>query len=359
MKKSSKLAALALSAALALGIAVPAFAATDYGMGEETDKTTAAADAVVTKHLQTNEGSTVKATFTYTATGTTVATDEKGTSSESTAGLDVSIAPITLTSDGSGTTVDGTGAITFPTYTHAGVYAYTITEVQSATIVNADGKDGTMTYDSTLYLMRVYVENGDNGTTTISAVTFEKDPSATENGEKVNALEFTNTFVEKTDDDEDDDSSLTISKTVSGDMGDKTKDWTFTVTFTAPTHVPEGWTVANIAMVGDKTGTVNADGTITFTLKSDQSVTFNNVVVGTKYTVTETESGQDGYTTTGEVKTATTITDAGKNEAKIENHKDDITVTGVILNNAPFILMGSVAIAGVVLYGIAKRKLLA
>lgn len=359
MRKSSKFAALALSAALAFGIAVPAFAATYYGMGEETDKTTAAADAVVTKHLQTNEGSTVKATFTYTATGTTVATDEKGTSSESTAGLDVSIAPIVLTSDGSGTTVDGTGAITFPTYTHAGVYAYTITEVQSATIVNDDGKEGTMTYDSTLYLMRVYVENGDNGTTTISAVTFEKDPSATENGEKVNALEFTNTFVEKTDGD-DDDSSLTISKTVSGDMGDKTKDWTFTVTFIAPTHVPEGWTVADIAMVGDKTGTVNAaDGTITFTLKSDQSVTFNNVVVGTKYTVTEAESGQDGYTTTGEVETATTISDKGKNEAKIENKKDGITITGLFLNNAPFILMGSVAIAGVVLYGIAKRKLLA
>lgn len=356
MRKSSKFAALALSAALAFGIAVPAFAA-DYGMGEETDKTTGASEAVVTKHLQTNEGLTVKATFTYTATGTTVAIDEDGTSSESTEGLNVSIAPIELTSDGSGATVNGTGAITFPTYTHAGVYAYTINEVQSATIVNEDGKDGTMTYDTTLYLMRVYVVNGSDGPS-ISAVTFEKNPTATENGEKVKDPEFTNTFVEKTDD-EDEDSSLTISKVVNGDMGDKTKDWTFTVTFTAPTYVPEGWTVANITMSGDKTGTVNADGTITFTLKSDQSVTFDNVVVGTKYTVTEAESGDDGYTTTGEVESATTITDAGPNEANIENTKDDITITGLFLNNAPFILMGAVAVAGVVLYGVAKRKLVA
>ncbi|ACV21118.1 Pilus backbone structural protein [Slackia heliotrinireducens] len=356
MKFRKIAATLALSAALALGFALPAFAAdADYGVGDETDKTVTADAAAVTKVLHSNEGSTVTATFSFTATGTTVAIDDEGTVSEPTDGLGVTIASVELTTAGDGEDVSGTGKITFPAYTHAGVYAYMIEEAQQATIVNDDGSEGTMTYSTDKYLMRVYVENEDTGVA-IKAVTFEKNPSATSNGEKVDGgdVKFENTFVEKTDDS----SKLTIDKQVTGGSGDKTKEWEFTVTFAAPEYVPTGWTVNDIVMVGDATGTV-ADGKVTFKLTHGQSVNFTNVVAGTTYTVTETESGKDGYTTTGEVTTATVVSDKGPNTATITNNKEPITPTGLVLNNAPFILMALVAVGGVVAYGALKRKLTA
>jgi hypothetical protein len=367
MRKNRGLAAVAsafaLTVALAFGAAVPAFAA-DYGQGATTTNTVAATDAKVTKVLHTNAGSTVTAKFSFTATGTTVATDDNGTSSEPTTGLIPTIADVTLTSDGTGADQTGTGAITFPTYTHAGVYAYVITENQPAEITNNDGDEGAMTYSQDKYLMRVYVTNKTDGSgVEIASVTFEKNPTATANGEKVdgNNVKFENTFTEKTNPKPEANNLLTISKKVTGGSGDQSKDWNFTVTFKAPANVPAGWTVQNIKVI-DNSGTaqegkVGADGTVSFTLKHGQSYKFDNVVVGTTYTVTEAESGQDGYTTTGEVKTATVIKDSGTNGTEVVNNKESITPTGLIVNNLPFIMLGCVAVAGVVAYGAAKRKL--
>lgn len=363
MRKNRGLAAVAsafaLTAALAFGAVVPAFAA-DYGQGATTTNTVAATDAKVTKVLHTNAGSNVTAKFSFTATGTTVATDDKGTESEPTTGLTPTIADVTLTSDGTGNDQTGTGAITFPVYTHAGVYAYVITENQTAEITNTDGDEGSMTYSQDKYLMRVYVTNKADGSgVEIASVTFEKNPTETANGEKVdgNNVKFENTFTEKTQAN----SLLTISKKVTGGSGDQTKDWNFTVTFKAPTNVPAGWTVQNIKVIDNdgntQEGKVGADGTVTFSLKHGQSYKFDNVVVGTTYTVTEAESGKDGYTTSGEVKTATTIKDSGTNGTEVVNNKESITPTGLIINNLPFIMLGCVAVAGVVAYGAAKRKL--
>lgn len=367
MRKNRGIAAIAsafaLAGALVFGAAVPAFAA-DYGQGETTTSTVAATDAKVTKVLHTNAGSTVTAKFSFTATGTTVATDDKGTSSETTTGLIPTIADVTLTSDGTGADKTGTGAIRFPTYTHAGVYAYVITENQTAEITNTDGDEGSMTYSQDKYLMRVYVTNKTDGSgVDIASVTFEKNPTATANGEKVdgNNVKFENTFTEKTNPNPDVNNLLTISKKVTGGSGDQTKDWNFTVTFAAPANVPVGWTIQNIKVIdadgNTQEGKVSADGTVTFALKHGQSYKFDNVVVGTTYTVTETESGQDGYTTTGEVKTATAIRDSGTNGTVVVNNKESITPTGLIVNNLPFIMLGGVAVAGVVAYGAAKRKL--
>ena len=45
------------------------------------------------------------------------------------------------------------------------------------------------------------------------------------------------------------------------------------------------------------------------------------------------------------------------NTGTMTNKYQDITPTGLIVNNLPFVLMGAVAVAGMVLYGTAKRKL--
>lgn len=45
------------------------------------------------------------------------------------------------------------------------------------------------------------------------------------------------------------------------------------------------------------------------------------------------------------------------NTGTMTNTHNDVTPTGLIMNNAPFIALGAVAVAGVVAYGAAKRKL--
>lgn len=80
--------------------------------------------------------------------------------------------------------------------------------------------------------------------------------------------------------------SLTISKTVTGNGGDTSKDFTFTVTFSdSDTY----------NYTGSKTGTIKSGDS--FTLRHGQSITILGLPVGASYTVTEAETNKDGYTT--------------------------------------------------------------
>lgn len=83
--------------------------------------------------------------------------------------------------------------------------------------------------------------------------------------------------------------NLTVSKIVAGD-GDKSKDFTFTVTL--------GDSTIN-GSYGDMTFT---DGVATFTLKHNEKKTATGLPAGITYKVAESEANQDGYTTevTGE-----------------------------------------------------------
>ncbi|WP_350453654.1 DUF7601 domain-containing protein [Slackia heliotrinireducens] len=339
MKFRKIAATLALSAALALGFALPAFAA----------------DAPqVNKTLQTNTGSTVTETFKYTAeflpsvsiTGEDVA---DGLKTEAT-GPALTIADINLSAADAETETEGTGALTFGEFPHAGYYAYKITE----TAGNTDG----MTYDDAVYTLLVQRDNDGNN----NYFVYEGEKSSIGIAdEKADGLEFTNTYTETTD---ENDTNLEIEKTVAGAQGDQTKDFEFTVTFTAPTYVPEGWTVANIEASKDGV-TVGADGKCTFTLKHGEKITFSNVIAGTTYAVEETAvTGYDqSYeaVANGENKTeqANLLIGENENTGTMTNTYEDITVTGLVLNNAPFILMALVAVGGVVAYGALKRKLTA
>ena len=88
--------------------------------------------------------------------------------------------------------------------------------------------------------------------------------------------------------------SLTISKTVTG-KGDTDKDFTFTITITSSTGSPLG---NRFSFSGSKSGTIGSGGSIT--LRDGQSVTIQGIPAGSKYTVTEAEANQNGYTTTSE-----------------------------------------------------------
>ncbi|MEE8675003.1 DUF7601 domain-containing protein [Tractidigestivibacter scatoligenes] len=329
----------------------------------------------VQKQLDLNPGSTVSATFTYTITPKALTTGN-GTETTYTDGPTAAIAPIALTNASSTANYTGTGAITFggksdaSAFTHAGVYAWTIKEnpTQNTTGV------GAFQDDPQVYTLIATVVNGDNGLEFSSFVIVKGDVDSTKNAgtDKATAIKFDNKYTENTTENGTD---LTITKAVAGDQGDKSKQFDFTVTFTAPSVLPNGQTAAQAlnAIKATANGATDiqfadaADGattrTVTFKAADAKGVTFSNVLVGTTYTVSETKV--DGYTQswtatangTKSTSQANLLIGENTNNGTMTNTHQDVTPTGLIINNLPFIMLGCVAVAGVVAYGAAKRKL--
>ena len=350
-KKSIGAITAGLSLVMALAPAVPAFAATtDTGV-------------VVTKNLMLNEGSTVDATFSFTAEAVqlTVQGDEKTAPTSEVP--DITIDKIQF-KDGEAagkntktTAIKLADGASFP---HAGIYAWRVRETT--------GNQTGVQYNtgSNAYTLIANVVNGDNGlTATYVMVKNDTTTSVTNQGKAGDeGAEFTNKYTESANGEGTD---LTITKKVAGNQGDKTKPFSFTVTFTAPSVLPAGQTaeqyLAGITVTG-ATDAVNNNGTVTFKLKDGQTATFANVLAGTKYSVEETAVAgyQQGWTATengtaGATKQSGLLAGEGENSGTMTNTHNDVTPTGIVINNMPYIVMAGAAVAGVVAYGAAKRKL--
>lgn len=354
---------VALASAIALAAAL-------FG-GVSTALAATATVPQVQKQLDLNPGSTVSATFTYSITPKELST---GTGNEKTYtdGPAAAIADITLTGASNTANNTGTGAITFggksdaSVFAHAGVYAWTIKENDTQ---NPAGL-GAFQDDPQVYTLIATVVNGDNGLEFSSFVIVKGEATSVTNTSKADALKFDNKYTENTTENSND---LTITKAVAGKQGDKSKQFEFTVTFTAPSVLPEGKTAADVlnAITATANGATDiqfadaADGTRTVTFKAAdaQGVTFSNVLVGTTYSVQET--AVDGYTQswkatangTESTSQANLLIGENANNGTMTNTHEDVTPTGLIINNLPFIMLGCVAVAGVVAYGAAKRKL--
>lgn len=253
------------------------------------------------------------------------------------------------------TVADIFSGVTFP---HAGVYTYTVKETAGATSV----ENGTVTYDGSVYTVRVYVKNTENGGLAIDQITAAKSGAAgTE--EKQDAIKFVNKF-EKT-------TSLTVAKHTEGALADKTKAFTFKVTFTKPATY-DGSTFVS----GNDTYTFGRE--YTFTLADGGQKVFSNLPAGTRYVVTEVEAA-DGYapsvtvvengTQTVTNKTAadadslataetgkTNLAGEGTNTVTFTNTYKDVPITGIIMNNLPFVILILAAAAGLVGYLVIRRR---
>ena len=178
------------------------------------EPTVPTAKAEIQKDFQIAEGITVPGiTFTFTFAG--VEADAPAISAKTVA---YSNADTVTSGISSKTVAEIFSGVTFP---HAGVYTYTVQETAGETSV----ENGTVTYDGSVYTVRVYVKNTENGGLEIDQITAAKSGAAgTE--EKQDAIKFVNKF-EKT-------TSLTVAKHTEGALADKTKAFTFKVTFTKP-----------------------------------------------------------------------------------------------------------------------------
>lgn len=231
--------------------------------------------------------------------------------------------------DANGATTTGAKeavTVTLPTYTSVGVYSYTITETTGTT--------AGVAYDSKSVTMKVTVVNNNTGGFEIAAVSFTKDGKKLANNEAA----FNNTYTAN---------KLSISKTVAGNLGDKSKYFDFTVTLTGKEG--ETYTLpATITGGSDGSGkeeNVAISGTTTFKLKHGDTITIENLPEGVSYKVEEATPSDYTMNATGQEGTM----DAEAKTAAFTNTKTGDIDTGVYLDNLPYILVfaGVLAIAAV------------
>lgn len=346
MINKKKLGAFVLAGTMLLSMGTTAFAA-----GEPTAPDVNQNGTVpITKEFEMADGlKTPAAIFKFTAT------------SQTQDALPATITDVTYQAGETGTLKDGKYVISKNTaisftgnWKHAGEYVYTVTEKQE--------NMPNVTYDTSSYTLRVYVINGTNG------LEIEKITAQGATG-KTDKILFTNTYAKN-------DATLTIEKNTEGDYADKTRKFDFEITFTKS---PMSDQTTFTGTIGAQSVECTAGQTKTFKLADGEQLVFNNLPVGTTYMVKEL-AATDGYTPKVTVieNQTTTVTNktvqetealdtlkeneknnlVGENENKVTftNTYKDVAVTGIVMNNLPFILLVAVAIVAFVSLAVIKRR---
>ena len=372
MQIKKRLAAAFAVCALALSAATPALAI-PAATGDDAPVTTYQTDNVyVTKHLQTVKGVALDETFNFNVEKKT---DIEGARKEGYPKTEPTVAGVEVKLDGNQSDVDANnfhhvykqGQVDLSMFdeafakAHPGLYAYTISEIE--------GENKLMDYDANSYTLRVYCQNDGSRLVTVENNTTHKkvDPSKKDDqaliGDTFSGLAgFENKFMVSNDPSNPDDGKkqdLVITKVVNaGTYGFKDQKFTVKIKFHKPGQTEDtDYTEFQLYGTDD-------------TLKR----TFKDLPVGTTYEIVEVATtdwkGQGTATTTASVtnKEATVAettenvelksligTDVG-NKVKFTNTFDkDVSITGLALNNAPFILMiGIPVVAGIV--WVARRR---
>ncbi len=339
-----KLLSIALVLVLVLSLGATAFADTQDGNPEDASDT-----------MPANQQNTVNIHKTYKLTNAdTISPEETVAFTWAKAGVEDAAVGITgdnmpgLVSvvlaeyaEGAATTAgfESNLVVTLPVYTGVGVYSYTISET--------DGNMAGVTYGAATspITLVVTVIQGDDGLLEIAAI-------HAEGSGETKSDEFENEYSA---------GSLSVKKTVTGNMGDQTKFFDITVKLTAPTDDTVG---ADITLSGGS----NADNpakidkgwtgekTVTLKLKHDETVTFANIPYGVTYTVTEADYTGEGYdAATGVVTTATAINSAAASVV-ITNNKDANIDTGIVLDSLPYILLVAAVLSAAAVMFVNKRR---
>ena len=277
------------------------------------------------------------------------------------------------------------------TYANAGEYVYTVSEEQTGWTALANNID-TLTFDTKTYEMHVFVKNKSQGTGTYISNVYFVDTTAgsttaasakkagnaepgTEGGTKVYKYDlFKNKYTKKAGKTGDSPSTinpnanaLTITKKVAGELASKTKNFTFKLTLKA----------ASTDETGTYTGTKGSeqiqftkDVEKEFTLHDGESLVFPDLPAGTKYTLKE--EGTSGYTPSSAYKENGTLKNGAagtqsqaytvadvligekENNNIVTNTLPEVTPTGLLIDNLPFIIMIGLGLLGFIL--VAKRR---
>ncbi|HES9321247.1 TPA: QVPTGV class sortase B protein-sorting domain-containing protein [Streptococcus pyogenes] len=291
-----------------------------------------------------------KATFTFDVKPVDVTGEEKDTAS----GLKIQkgiagVASQTIQYDNTDKPTNKEKAVNFDfstvTFPNVGVYRYEVSEQA--------GDVKGITYDSKKWTVDVYVVNENNKFTPKYIVSKETTDSSKKPIVFNNELKTT---------------SLTIKKEVTGNSGDKTSDFTFTLLLKENTQFETGQKVkATKKKSGaeEETVEVTIGKQYTFTLKDSEELILDKLPIGITYQVDETDKNKEQYETSAKMtEDSKEAQDYTLNDLKTTDETaDTITVTnkrnlpiptGVVGTLAPFAVLSIVAIGGVIY--ITKRK---
>ena len=282
-------------------------------------------------------------------------------------------------------TVDFTGA----TYNAPGIYRYKITETASTA-------PGITDDDQLVRTLDVYVKYSDETAQTLTVdnyVLYEGIPTTDDQfaqaghaGQAATDTKSDGYVNEYTTYD------LTLTKTVTGNQGDRDKYFAFSVKITGAvegtvytvdlsdaesTPKVDGTTQTNKATLIATSGSVNA----TYYLKHGQSIVIQGLTADTHYTIEESNYSTDGYSTaysvevggeevvasttsnsTGDRKMSIDATDpqgtakTGDNFVTFTNSKSGAVPTGILLETAPYLILGAVVVAGLVVLFATRRR---
>lgn len=272
-------------------------------------------------------------------------------------------------------------------FTHAGVYLYKVTEKKE------DPVNVITHYSEAEYTVRVYVENTDTGVVVVKGITVLKvkdddggnigtkvDPTPNPSDYGGSEFRFVNEFWDATD--------LEVEKQVNGNSADKTKAFEFKISLNLPNVIaaPSNHKITYTLSSNPSNEVEYTTNPITIHLKHGEKINFKNLPVGSTYQVVETiskgyepsaivtgrgtngtamkaEEGLTDYTVTvvEDSKEITSLLvdaekDGIKNKTTVTNTLKDPSITGVITDNLPFILMTLVAGVGIAFLTISKRR---
>lgn len=257
---------------------------------------------------------------------------------------------VTVKGDGASNTTD----FSFDpiTFTDEGEFVFNITEKLPDGVTNENPVSGGIRYDTHTTVVTVKVTKGDDNILNAVVTSYKNADGSTVN----NKAEFINTY-----------ESLTLAKTVSGNIGDKNKLFEFEITLSNSDNTP----IANRTF--ECTGAyatlnTNENGKATVTLKHGQSVTIIGLPTDAKYTIVEkdadayttnitTKVGDGNENTVNNVKTTRgTLTPNDTTKVTYNNNRESGPITGIFLDNLPWILaLCFVLFGGSALYLSKKR----
>jgi hypothetical protein len=382
-------------------------------------------EAAITKVLRLHQGTTVpSATFKFDITPISVNGDDYNSTSANMPTRSAISITYPAFPPGVVTTTDAIHAVDIikkesvsifagVTFTHAGNYIYEVTENEASSYQATPGRE-IITYSKAKYTLEVVVSEAppNSGQFSIKSITARRELD--DNGEeaqgrpKVNPspdpdgdlseMDFTNTYVKVNPGNPEvpENAPLYVSKTVEGDIGDKTKYFDFTVIVTQPyllvttepviykayvvedgevvTSDSNGWSDSVGGTDNDNNKYFNFTSAITagtIKLKHGQKLVFVDTHVGTTYKATESYADYipsvtvyakdsirftQGGGTGGYIWTEHGYVVDDNNRAEFTNTKNSQPITGIVIDNLPYIGLIALAVGALALYLAAKRR---
>lgn len=275
-------------------------------------------------------------------------------------------------------------------FNKTGLYIYRVTELKSGTTETVDGGQLSYNINGKNYVLRIYVVNDGTSGYTVRYIsiadeqgekvdgrhdpTEEKDPYVDEEKDlRAEGFRFENNYTKE--------SPLSVQKVVTGEFADYSQAFPFTITLTLPFN--DSTTSVGYTVAGGEAQTAavtNKTVTITGSLKNGEKIEIPVLPTGTTYNISESlanipdadqyspswvltktpaATGVDAVTRSGEGEgpIADLLEDTyTANDAVVTNAFEPITVTGVLMNNLPYIVLALVAAGGLVAYVVVRRK---